>query len=126
MRLALAVARFGGLGSVLRWVVGLLVQRPFGATFPAGTFVVNALGSFAIGVAAAVFAARGEQGVGLRVAVISGFMGGFTTMSSFAFETVTLLERRSYLPAAVNVIGTLTICFAGCALGLWVGRLATR
>lgn len=126
MRLAMAVAVLGAAGSLARWLLSTLVQRHAGAAFPAGTLVVNALGSVAIGVVMGVFAARGAESSPVRVALTAGFMGGFTTYSSFALETWLLLERRALLAAAVNVAATLAICIGGCAVGLVAGRAAGR
>ncbi|MES1204930.1 MAG: CrcB family protein, partial [Pseudomonadota bacterium] len=60
------------------------------------------------------------------VALTAGFLGGFTTYSAFAYETVRLLEQRSFASAALNVVATSVVCLAGCALGLLIGRAAGR
>jgi fluoride exporter len=126
MRVALGVALLGALGSLCRWWLALAIQKQVGAAFPAGTLVVNVLGSVAIGAVMGFFIARGSESSGLRVALTAGFMGGFTTYSSFAFETLLLIERRSFAMAALNVGGTLVVCLGGCALGLVAGRAAGR
>ena len=126
MRTALGIAVLGAAGSLGRWLLAAAIQRQVGATFPAGTFVVNVVGSLAMGLVMGLFIARGSESSGLRVALTAGFMGGFTTYSSFAMETVFLIERRSFLVAAANVIGTVIFCLAGCALGLFAGRAAAR
>jgi CrcB protein len=126
MRTALAVAVLGAVGSLCRWFLATAIQRQVGATFPAGTFVVNVVGSLAMGLVMGFFIARGSESSGLRVALTAGFMGGFTTYSSFAVETLFLMERRSFAMAGLNVLGTVILCLAGCALGLWAGRAAGR
>jgi CrcB protein len=126
MRVAIGVALLGALGSLCRWMLAAAIQRQVGGSFPAGTFVVNVAGSIAIGVVMGFFIARGTESSGLRVALTAGFMGGFTTYSSFAFETWLLIERRSFLVAALNVAGTLVVCLGGCAVGLLAGRAAGR
>jgi CrcB protein len=130
VRIALGVALLGALGSLFRWLLSAAIQKQVGGMFPAGTFVVNALGSVAIGVVMGFFMARGTESSGLTsgvaIALTAGFMGGFTTYSSFAFETVLLIERRSFAPAALNVAGTLAVCLVGCAVGLFVGRAILR
>jgi CrcB protein len=132
VRIALGVALLGALGSLFRWLLSAAIQRQVGSAFPAGTFVVNALGSIAIGVVMGFFLTR-ESGTetsaltsGVAIALTAGFMGGFTTYSSFAFETVLLIERRSFAAAALNVGGTLIVCLFGCAVGLLAGRFAGR
>jgi CrcB protein len=62
----------------------------------------------------------------MRVALTAGFLGGFTTMSSFAYDSVRLLESRSFLGAALNVFGSVAVCLIGCALGLAAGRAVAR
>ena len=126
MRLAVAIALLGALGSLARWGLSGLVQRHVGLAFPAGTLVVNALGSVAIGAVMGAFSARGAEASPVRVALTAGFMGGFTTASSFAYETWVLLERRALLAAALNVGATVLVCVGGCALGVLAGRAAGR
>jgi fluoride exporter len=126
MRVAFWVALLGALGSLCRWLLVTAVQKATGQTFPAGTMVVNVLGSVAIGVVMGFFITRGTEGSTLRLGLTAGFLGGFTTYSAFAVETLLLIERRSFASAAANVIGTLTICLVGCGLGLVVGRAAGR
>jgi CrcB protein len=126
MKLALLVGLFGGVGSLARYLLSVAVQRQAGATFPVGTLVVNVAGSLAMGLVVGIFAARGAEGSSWRVAMTTGFMGGFTTFSAFAYETWVLLERRSFVAAGLNVGATLTVCVLGCAGGLWLGRTLGR
>jgi fluoride exporter len=126
LAMAMGVAALGALGSLARWGLTMIIQQRVGATFPWGTLVVNVLGSFVIGGIMGVFAARGGEPVALRVALTVGFMGGFTTMSSFAFETVSLIQGRAYLAAGTNVLMSVGVCLLGCAAGLAVGRAIAR
>jgi CrcB protein len=120
---ALWVALLGALGSVCRYGAGSLGVRVFGPNVPAGTFAVNLIGSAMIGFVMSVFAARGDMSSPTRVALTAGFLGGFTTYSSFCFETFAFVERGAYFSAAAYVGATLVACFVGCALGFWLGRL---
>lgn len=124
--LIVGVALLGAVGCVARWALSAAIQTRLGVAWPVGTFVVNALGSIAIGVVMSAFAARGAESAPLRVALTAGFLGGFTTMSSFAYDTVRLLENRSFGGAALNVFGSLAVCLLGCALGVAVGRAIVR
>ena len=124
--MVVGVVLLGALGSLCRFGLSAFIQQRVGLGFPWGTFAVNVLGSFLIGGIMGVFAARGGEPVALRVALTVGFMGGFTTMSSFAFETVTLIEGRAYVPAAANIVGSVVVCLLGCALGLAAGRSIGR
>jgi fluoride exporter len=126
MALILGVALLGAAGCVARWAVTAALQTRLGVSWPVGTFVVNALGSIAIGVVMGAFVARGAESSPVRVALTAGFMGGFTTMSSFAYDTIRLLEARSFLGAALNVLGSLVVCLLGCAVGLAAGRALAR
>ncbi|HUH01037.1 MAG TPA: CrcB family protein, partial [Kofleriaceae bacterium] len=83
---ALLVAAAGAAGSVSRYLVGVWLVRT-NERFPVATIAVNVLGAFAIGVLMAVFAARGDLDSRARIVVTTGFLGGFTTYSAFAYET---------------------------------------
>ena len=126
MRAAIGVALLGALGSLCRWLLAASIQKQVGSAFPAGTFVVNAVGSIVIGAVMGFFMARGTESSGLRVALTAGFLGGFTTYSSFAFETWLLIERRSFATAALNVGATVCVCLVGCGMGLFAGRAVGR
>lgn len=116
--LALMVALLGAVGSLLRWVTGTAVARATGGTFPAGTLAVNLIGSALIGAAMIWFAPDSKT----RVALTAGLLGGFTTYSAFAWDTLALLERRSFATAALYLFGTVAGCLAACAGGAAITR----
>ena len=124
-----SVARFllvgagGFLGSVARYALAGLVQRLGGAGFPWGTFAVNVLGSFVLGVVLSLSLERGVVGAPLRLFLAVGICGGFTTMSTFSYETLVLLAEGSSLAAAANVVGTILLCLAAVWAGLAAGRI---
>ena len=126
MTTAWLVAVMGALGSLLRWAISSAVQKLAGSAFPLGTLVVNLVGSAAIGLVMGVFLARGELDSRLRIGLTAGLLGGFTTYSSFAYETWSLLERRSYGAAALNVTITWLVCLAACGGGASLGRVVGR
>jgi CrcB protein len=109
----LLVAAGGAAGSVLRHLVSLLAVAWLGAAFPWGTLAVNVIGSAAIG----VLAGLGVQGE-LRLLLVTGLLGGFTTFSAFSLETGLLAERHWGL-AALYVAASLGLGLAAFALG-WV------
>jgi fluoride exporter len=121
MTTALYVALFGAAGSLCRWLMSAAVQRVFGHRIPAGTFAVNILGSLAIGVVMAYFASRGADSR-LRVAMVTGFLGGFTTYSAFAYESWALFEQRTPGAAVLYIVLTIGCCLAACAAGVAIGR----
>ena len=118
---ALAVAIGGGLGSLSRYLVGLAAIRWFGDRFPIGTLAVNLLGCLLIGAAVVLIDAR-QLDLRARAAIVGGFLGGFTTYSAFAWETLALAERRGTGWAAAYVAASLIGGLAACALGILLAR----
>lgn len=116
----LLVALGGALGSVCRYLVGLGAMRLLGPAFPWGTLTVNVAGSFAIGVLAELIVARFGASVELRLLLITGFLGGFTTFSAFALDAVTLFERGASLAATsyllVSIVASIAAAIAGIGL----------
>jgi len=118
----LCIALGGMVGSVARFWVGGWVQRAVGAGFPAGTLVVNVLGSFVIGVVMALALERGMMSENTRLLLTTGFCGGFTTMSTFSYETLALIEAGQAAGALVNVATSVIVCVGAVWTGLLVGR----
>jgi len=113
------VALGGALGSVLRYLSGLLVSQHVSAYW--GTLLVNLLGSLLIGIAAAYFATRAENPL-LRLALITGILGGFTTLSAFSLELWQLLSSDRLLQAGVYLLLTLVGAVLATGCGWWIGR----
>jgi fluoride exporter len=122
-RLAL-VAVGGAAGSVLRYLTNGLAVRWLGVDFPYGTLMVNVVGSFLIGVVQALAEDRAVLPEPARLFLSVGVMGGFTTYSAFAYESVRLAELDAYGRALANVAVTTVVCVGVCALGLVIGRAA--
>ncbi|MBW9087530.1 fluoride efflux transporter CrcB [Rhizobium wenxiniae] len=117
------LAAFGGaIGSVLRYLVGVFSVRWFGPSFPWGTLAVNVVGSFIIGLMVEMIARRFNASMELRVFIVTGMLGGFTTWSSFSLDTMVLFERGAIAAAAAYVIGSLVVSFAAVFAGLALGR----
>ena len=107
------IAAGGALGAVLRYLVAGWSQRASGsATFPWGTLAVNLLGCLSIGALGAVFAGPHRVREEVRVMLLVGILGGFTTYSSFAFETFMLADERQYARALANIVLTNGLCLA--------------
>jgi CrcB protein len=117
----LAVGAGGAVGSVLRYLLTGAVQRLAGNGFPAGTVVVNVLGSFAIGLLY-VWLVERDGSPALRALLMVGLLGGFTTFSSFSLETVNLMMQASYGRAALNVLLSVALCIGGTMLGIALAR----
>lgn len=120
----LVIALGGAAGSVLRYLAGVFIPPAQG--FPVGTLAVNVLGSFLIGVFARVLAAPDADHV-LRLALTTGFCGGFTTFSAFSAETITLMQQGKVGRAMAYVALSIALGLGATALGLSVvGRHAQR
>jgi fluoride exporter len=126
----LLVALGSAAGGVARWSIGGWVQRLAGGApptvFPVGTLLVNATGSFVLGLLGAALSRPGNAGradlAWLLLGV--GFCGGYTTFSTFSLDTVALLEARGWLVASANVVGSVAAALVGVGAGLALGRAA--
>lgn len=121
MRTLLYIALAGAAGSTCRHLVNTAMQRVDGA-WPSGTLLVNVAGSFCMGVVMALFALRGQLHSPLRITLTVGFLGGFTTYSAFAFDTIELIEHQRLLAAGAYVLVTLLAALIACAAGLALVR----
>ncbi len=122
IRVLLLIAVGGGLGSLLRYLLSGRLYSLLGIGFPWGTFVVNFVGAFLMGCIGEVFMCLTEIRE-LRVFLLIGLLGGFTTFSSYAWETVCLLRDGEWEMSLLNVLGTNLLCIAAVLLGGIVGRL---
>lgn len=118
----LLVALGGAVGSVCRYLVGVGALRLMGPAFPWGTLAVNVAGSFAIGILAELIVARFGASTELRLLLITGFLGGFTTFSAFALDAVTLFERGASLAAVTYLILSIGASIAAAIAGIGLMR----
>jgi CrcB protein len=112
----------GGLGATARYALGGWVQALSASFFPWGTFAVNALGCFAIGALATLLEERSALGPNGRLFLLVGVLGGFTTFSTFGFETWRLLEAGDWPRAAGNVVGSTGVGLAAVVGGVALAR----
>ena len=113
----LLVAVGGALGSTARYLLSMLVLRVSGSPFPFGTFVVNLLGCIVFGVIAGAAEHRVPLAPASRAFLLVGVLGGFTTFSSYAFESFALLREGQFLSASLNIVGQVIAGLAGVSLG---------
>ena len=113
----------GAVGTGARYLLGSLAVRWLGPDFPYGTLVINVLGSFLIGVVQHVALTTMWIPETLRLVLAVGVMGGFTTYSSFSYETIRLIETGSWPAATLYVVLTTALCLAGCLAGLALAGL---
>ena len=113
----------GGIGATARYWLQGVVYRYTSAGFPYGTLAVNVLGSFAIGFLMSLFEERFVVNASLRVFLTIGILGGFTTFSSFSFETMALFREGSYLFGFANVLLSVVTCLGATWFGIAIGKL---
>ncbi len=117
LSLALLTATGGAIGSVCRWLVGLASTRLWNDHLPWGTLIVNILGSFIIGFAVELITHKLDSSPEIRALVVTGFLGGFTTFSSFSLDNMNLVARGDSVLAIayilVSVLVSLVFVFSG-------------
>jgi fluoride exporter len=119
----LMVCLGGAAGTAARFLLGVSVQRALGLGFPYGTLAVNLIGSFLIALVMHLGATKGLIGNDLRIVLCTGVLGGFTTYSSFNFETMRLWQQGSIGLGLLNMGATVVGCLIMGGLGLLTGRL---
>ena len=112
----------GALGTLARYLISL-AALPISGMMPMGTLAINILGSFVIGLFGTLTLAHGRYPVSedIRLVVMIGFCGGFTTFSSFSLQTLDLMRSGAIGRAAVNVAASVLLCVAAVALGHLIG-----
>ena len=123
IRQLLAVAAGGAAGAVMRWLMASGIQRVAGGAFPWGTFAVNALGSFLLGFLFVWLIERSTASDLVRLALTVGFLGAFTTFSTYSLESVRLLQEGAFSLAFGNVAGQVVVCLFLTWLGVQLARL---
>jgi CrcB protein len=113
----LAVAGGAVLGANLRFIVTIWATDRFGPDFPYGTFIINVSGAFVIGLFLALVGVRAPINPLWRLFFATGFLGGYTTFSSYAWETLTLAQDNAWLRAMIYVGGSNVLGL----IGVWLG-----
>jgi CrcB protein len=113
----------GGLvGANARYGMTRLMVARFGDSFPWGTFAINLLGSLVIGILLTTLSERVVADPAIRLVLVVGFLGAFTTFSSYTFEAITLAEAGKWAEAAAYVLGSNGLGLLFCAAGMCLAR----
>lgn len=118
----LCIGLFGGAGCIARYLLTLWTQQLMGRYFPYGTLLVNVSGSFLLGLLLTLGVRQLPVSAELRLGLSVGFLGGFTTFSTFSYQTLMLLEEGSYWTAGTNVLLNVTLCLVAVFFGVFVAR----
>jgi CrcB protein len=118
----LLIVLFGGAGSLARYLAGTAVTARYGSRFPWGTLVVNVTGSFLIGLIMTLLTEKAVVSPNWRLALVVGFLGGYTTFSSFEWETYAAVRAGGFWIGALNVVGSVTLGYTA----VWLGSTLAR
>jgi len=117
-----AVGTGGALGAISRYGVSLLASHIAGPGFPWGTLTVNIVGSFIMGLIIAIFAQFWQPPEAWRLFIVTGFLGGFTTFSTFSLDIVTLYERGEIFHTLLYGMASLALSVSALFIGMWLIR----
>ena len=123
MTVWIAVAVGGAIGSMLRYGIGQLTTTVLGATPVLATFAVNVSGSFLLGIFYTLCNERLITSIELRVLIGVGLIGGYTTFSTFSFETISLIESGESIKAIANILTNLLFGISAAYLGILMGKI---
>ncbi len=116
-----AVAGGGAVGAVARYLIATTCAALFGSGFPVGTFVINITGSLFLGWFYAIATAGVPMSDTTRLAIATGFVGAYTTFSTYMYESDVLLRDGATIKALVNVIGSVVLGLLAVRVGVWLG-----
>jgi CrcB protein len=119
----LAIAFGGALGAVSRYWITVSIERFNGTGFPLGTFMVNLLGSFLIGLLYILFAEKLSVADQWRPVIITGFLGAMTTFSTFSLDALLLFQQGHYNTALFYVLSSVMICIFAAYVGMQIARI---
>jgi len=120
--LSLYVAIGSAVGGVARWVIGNWIQLRSGAGFPFGTLAVNTTGALLLGIIVRVAIGTQSMGPEMRLLLATGFCGGYTTFSTFSYETAVMLEQGEYGRATTYVLASVFASLLAMFLGFMIAR----
>jgi len=116
------IAVGGAFGALARYALDTWVGERFGAAFPLGTMVINVSGSFALGLLFALAMERGILSPEVRPPLLIGFLGAYTTFSTWMLQSWALVEQGAWILAGVNIVGSVALGLLALVLGMAIGR----
>jgi CrcB protein len=118
----LLVVLGGGAGSLARYMAGMAIVERFGTRFPLGTMAVNVTGSFLIGLLMTLITERLPGDLNVRPLLVVGFLGGYTTFSSFEWETYGHISKGGFWIGMANIVGSVGLGYEA----VWLGAIVAR
>jgi CrcB protein len=116
------IAAGGALGAIARFLTISIATTLLGNNFPYGTLIANVIGSFAVGILSMLLLDKSGFSVQTQSFLIIGFLGAFTTFSTFSIETLTLIQNAEWLKATGNILLNLTLCLLATFSGIYLVR----
>jgi CrcB protein len=118
LRTLICIALGGSLGSMLRYLSSVIIQKYYASVFPLATFLVNVIGCLLIGIIMGLLEKNQLTNSNIKWLLVTGFCGGFTTFSAFSFENITLLQNENFGWAFLYIISSVVIGIGAVWLGL--------
>jgi len=118
----LALVLAGGIGALMRYLIGRASIQLGWSAIPVGTLAANLLGCFLMGYLSWMLAHKWQASSQVQVVVLTGFLGGFTTFSAFSLETISMLEQGAAFKTVAYVVVKVALCIAMCFMGLVLAK----
>ena len=112
----------GAIGAALRFILSNGVYSLLGREFPYGTLAVNIIGSFFMGLLTVMILERGDVDPFIKLAILVGFLGSFTTFSTFSMDTLALINEGALIRAFINMVGSVVVCISA----VWLGMILAK